>query len=142
MKAQIISRFIPITKKKAPLMLSRVQAGFPSPADDYIENVLDLNELFQVDPSSTFFAEVIGESMINTGITPGDILCVRKDLEAKDGKIVVAGIDGEFTVKRLHKSGNKIVLEAANEDYPDIVPESEQDVRIWGVVTGFVRLFK
>ncbi len=125
---------------KIDFVSSSVQAGFPSPAEDYAENPIDINDLFQIEPSSSFFVRAEGESMVYSGIMPGDVLCVRKDLDAKDGDIVIASIDSEFTVKTLRKKGNTIIFEAANADFPDIIPDSEQDVRIWGVVTGLARV--
>lgn len=128
--------------KTIPFFTTLVQAGFPSQADDYLEKSIDINDLFHVDEATSFYVRAVGMSMKNAGINPGDILCVRRDLEATDGDIVIAAIDSEFTVKTFRKKGNSIIFEASNEDFPDIIPESEQDVQIWGVVTGFARVFK
>lgn len=130
------------TYKPIPFLLSHVQAGFPSQADDYLEKTIDINELFSVDEATSFYVRAIGMSMKNSGIMPGDILHVRRDLEPKDGDIVIAAIDNEFTVKTFRKKNGCIIFEASNEDFPDIIPESEQDVQIWGVVTGFARVLK
>jgi DNA polymerase V len=142
MKVSILSPLVPHLRKEIPLMLEAVQAGFPSPADDYVKEPIDINDLFQVDEATTFYVEVKGESMIYSGIMPGDVLCVRKDLEPLQGDIVIAVIDDEFTVKRFIKRGAQVIFEAANEDYPDIIPGAMQHVRIWGVVTGLARQMK
>ncbi|MEO5646171.1 MAG: translesion error-prone DNA polymerase V autoproteolytic subunit [Candidatus Paceibacterota bacterium] len=142
MKVSILTTLPHSHHKVIPIVLAKVQAGFPSPADDYIESALNINDLFQVDESSTFFVRVEGSSMINAGIMNGDILCVRRDLEPKEGKIVIAIIDSEFTVKRFMKKGKRVIFEAANDDYPSIEPQDGQSVEIWGVVTGFARTFK
>lgn len=125
-----------------PLSLAFVQAGFPSPADDYTENSIDLEGLFDVNQTSTFFVRVEGMSMAQAGIQPDDVLCVRKDFVPRDGDIVIAVIDTDFTVKRFRKRGGSVVFEAANEDFPDIIPDENQEVRIWGVVTGLARVFR
>jgi DNA polymerase V len=142
MKVSLISSFEPKNRIEIPLAQEHIQAGFPSPADDYIGDVIDINDLFQVDDSSTFYVIVDGESMIYSGIMPGDVLCVRKDFEPLQGDIVIAIIDDMFTVKRFKKRGSQIIFEAANEDYPDIIPGEMQYVRVWGVVTGLARQMK
>ena len=119
-----------------PLFLTKVNAGFPSPADDYIEKQLDLNDLFIKHPAATFFVKVEGESMCNADIHTGDILIVDRALEPSDGKIVVAVLNGEFTVKRIRiKSSKKVILEAENADYPSIEISQNIDFQVWGVVT-------
>ena len=123
-------------------MLHVVQAGFPSPADDYINEVIDINDLFQVNEASSYFVRAEGLSMIYDGIMPGDVLCVRKDLQPYNGDIVIASIDNEFTVKRFKKIGTRLILEAANEEFPNIEPTEVQDVQIWGVVTGLARVLR
>lgn len=130
------------THKSIPLVSHYVKAGFASPADDYIERVIDINDLFQVDESTSFYVRAEGQSMKNSGIMPEDILCVRKDLEPVDGDIVIAAIDNEFTVKTFRKRGNQIVFEASNEDFENIIPIEGQDVQVWGVVTGLARVLK
>ncbi|AHF95037.1 family S24 peptidase (plasmid) [Opitutaceae bacterium TAV5] len=117
-----------------PLMLSGVKAGFPSPAEDYTDRTLDLNEHLIPRPSATFLVRASGESMVAAGILDGAILVVDRSLEARDGSIVVALVDGCFTVKRLRTRGNSHTLEAANPAYPDIMPLDDES-RIWGVVT-------
>ena len=127
-----------------PLSLASVyvKAGFPSPADDYTESVIDINDLFQVNEATSFYVRAEGLSMKNSGIMPEDILCVRKDLEPIDGDIVIAGIDNEFTVKTFRKNGRSIFFEASNEDFDNIVPVEGQEVQVWGVVTGLARVLK
>jgi DNA polymerase V len=126
---------------KLPLFLSNVKAGFPSAADDYLDKKLDLNEFLIKHPSSTFFVKVKGDSMINAGIQSGDILIVDRSIEAKDKKVVVAIINGEFTVKRLKKSKDKIFLLAENPKYSPIEITSGMDFEIWGVVLHVIHSF-
>jgi DNA polymerase V len=121
-------------KRYRPLFLSSVKAGFPSPADDYLDKKLDLNEYLIKHPASTFFVKVKGDSMIGAGINSGDILIVDRSIEPKHHKIVVAILNGEFTVKRLHKKRDQIVLLAENAQYQPIEIKSGMDFEIWGVV--------
>ncbi len=124
------------------LYLSRVQAGFPSPADHYVEKSLDLNEHLIEHPAATFFVRVSGDSMIGAGIHNNDILIVDRSLKAKHNSIVIAVLNGELTVKRLKLQPNRCVLTPENPDYPEIVITGEMDFRIWGVVTAVVHQFK
>lgn len=124
-----------------PIFTSRVQAGFPSPADDYLEDQLDLNKHLIYHQEATFFVRAQGESMLNAGIHPGDILVVDKSLTAKSGKIVIAVVDGEFTVKRLYKYKGKITLKAENPDFDDIVINENNELIIWGVVTSVIHQY-
>ncbi len=128
--------------KPIPLVSHYVKAGFASPADDYTERVIDINDLFHVDESTSFYVRAEGYSMKNSGIIPEDILCVRKDLEPIDGDIVIAAIDNEFTVKTFRKKGNQIFFEASNEEFENIIPVEGQEVQVWGVVTGLARVLK
>jgi len=123
------------TSLPLPLLGVKIPAGFPSPAEPYIERPLDLNEYLIQHPAATFFIRVSGHSMINAGIHDQDILIVDRSLEPKPNKIVIAVIDGEMTVKRLKKDelGN-FFLASENPDYPDIEVKAESDVTIWGVV--------
>lgn len=118
-----------------PLYSSKVQAGFPSPADDYIERYLDLNAEFIKHPAATFLVTATGDSMIDAGIHSGDVLIVDRSLEAVDGKIVIAAINGELTVKRLSKRKGRVQLMPANPKFKPIDITEEQDLVIWGVVT-------
>ena len=113
---------------------TRVQAGFPSPAEDHLEESLDLNTLVIDNPSATFFVRVAGESMREIGITDGDILVVDRSIESWENRIVVAVIDSEFTIKRFTKRNGTVVLEAENPDYPSIRITEEIDFSVWGVV--------
>jgi DNA polymerase V len=112
-----------------------VRAGFPSPADDYIECKLDLNTHLIQHPSATFFVKAAGDSMKNAGIDSGDMLIVDRSLEATHGKIVIAAINGELTVKRLSHQQGKIQLLAENPDYEPILITDDLELVIWGVVT-------
>lgn len=118
-----------------PLFSNSVEAGFPSPADDYIERHLDLNQEFIKHPSATFMLRASGNSMVNAGIFSGDMLLVDRSITPTDGKIVIAAIDGELTVKRLSSKGGKVQLLAENPLFPPIDITHEQDMVIWGVVT-------
>ncbi|MEO0940855.1 MAG: translesion error-prone DNA polymerase V autoproteolytic subunit [Cyanobacteria bacterium J06642_12] len=126
-------------RQERPLFASRVPAGFPSPADDYIDMHLDLNDYLIDCPAATYHVQVSGDSMIDAGIVDGDILIVNRSLEATHHAIVVAIVDGEPTVKRLHLEPSNIQLRPENADYPTIRIGEEQDLQIWGVVTGVVR---
>ena len=116
-------------------------AGFPSPAEQYIEQALDLNELLVKHPAGTFFVRVAGDSMIQAGIFPGDILVVDRAEEAVDGSIVIAAVDGEFTVKYLRHTYNGIQLIAGNPDYKPITFTGESELQIFGVVTSAIHQF-
>lgn len=126
------------TPYELPLFSSKVRAGFPSPADDYIECKLDLNSHLVKHPAATFLVRAEGDSMKNAGIYSGDMLIVDKSIEPLHGKIVIAAVDGELTVKRLHKTLEKTMLLAENPKYKPIVLNEEQDVIIWGVVTHVI----
>lgn len=121
---------------KLPLYACKVQAGFPSPADDYMEGKLDLNKHLVKHPTATFFVRATGESMLGAGIHPGDILVVDRSLEAKHGKIVIAALDGELTVKRLSKTSSGTALLPENEKFDPIEITHESELVIWGVVTN------
>ena len=119
---------------RIPLLNDSVSAGFPSPADDYTEENIDLNEHLISNPFSTFFLRVKGDSMINAGIKDKDLIIVDKSLIAKPGDIVIAMIDGEFTIKRLSIKNDELYLKAENHNYPDFRFKNHIDVQIWGVV--------
>ena len=116
-----------------PLAGERVAAGFPSPADDYVEVGIDLNEQLIRHPTSTFFLRVSGESMLGAGIHHGDLLVVDRSLDPRPGRVVVAVLDGEFTLKRLVQHQGRLRLEAANPAYPPLELHRCGDVQIWGV---------
>lgn len=124
-----------IRRLPLPLFSGKVAAGFPSPADDYIEKTLDLNELLIQHPAATFFARAEGLSMINAGIHPNDILVINRAIEPTPGKIVICALNGELTVKRLERDGERWLLKAENPEYPDIPLHDELEMVIWGVVT-------
>lgn len=118
---------------------SRISAGFPSPADDYLENVLDLNKALMSNPSATFFGRVSGFSMKDAGIDHGDLLVIDKSLKYKKGALAVCFINGEFTLKRIKISHDKIILMPANPDYEPIVVSEDADFKIWGIVTHVIK---
>ncbi len=120
---------------------SRPQAGFPSPGDDLIEKVLDINDLVVKHPASTFFVRVEGDSMIGAGIFSGDVLVVDRSITPKDGLIVVAAVYGELVVKRLRSRGDTHELISENEAYQPITVQGHDDCFVWGVVVGSVRQF-
>jgi len=128
--------FMPEKGKKLKLDLysSTISAGFPSPAEDYLDKKLDLNEYLIRNPSATFLVKVNGNSMINAGINNGDILIVDRSLEPADGKVVIGVINGEFTVKRIRKSGKKLFLEPENDLFKSIEITEDTDFKTWGVV--------
>jgi DNA polymerase V len=123
------------SKIEIPLFTAGVSAGFPSPADDFIDKTLDLNEFLISHPSATFFVRVEGTSMIEAGIHPGDILIVDKALEAGPGSIVIAVIEGEFTVKRFQRTEGRCFLLAENPNFKPIEITEGMRVEVWGVVT-------
>ena len=118
-----------------PLVLSRVSAGFPSPADDYVEGHLDLHELTGALLPSCYWMRAEGESMVGAGILSGDLLLVDRALEPQNGDVVVAAVDGELTVKRFLRRGRRTALLAANPEYPSIELCEGQELTVWGVVT-------
>lgn len=121
-----------------PLFASRVPAGAPVPADDLRERDIDLNQHLVHHPDSTFLVTVKGDSMIDAGIHDGDLLVVDRALEPKPGKVVVAVVNGELTVKRLAKSGKTILLVPENPAYRPIEVDEEASFFIWGVVTNVI----
>ena len=121
------------TRLSLPLAGEQVAAGFPSPADDYVEVGIDLNDQLIRHPTSTFFLRVSGESMLGAGIHDGDLLVVDRSLDPRPGRVVVAVLDGEFTLKRLAKHHGRLRLEAANPAYPPLELHRCGDVQIWGV---------
>lgn len=126
------------TNLELPLYLATVPAGFPSPAEDYIDKELDLNEHLVKHPSATFFVRVAGDSMRDAGISPGDILVVDRAVEAQTGHIVIAALDGELTVKRLRKQNGRLFLIPDNPEYAPMEISSEASFQVWGVVTYII----
>ena len=121
-----------------PLFAEKVPAGFPSPATDYVEDRLDLNQLLIQHPEATFFVQVKGNSMIGAGIHDGDKLVVDRSINPTHGHVVIAVVDGDFTVKRLHRQDGFVKLIAENPEYPDITFKVGQELQIFGVVTSVI----
>ena len=121
-----------------PLFFSQVEAGFPSPAEDYIDRKIDLNQELIRSPSSTYFLRVGGRSMEDANIYEGDILIVDRAVKATPNNIVVAIVNSEFTVKKLIKRGNDFFLESQPPEYISIRIRKEMDVTIWGVVLWII----
>ena len=118
-----------------------ISAGFPSPADDFIELTIDLNKHLIKHKDTTFFAKVKGHSMKNAGIFDGDLLVIDKSLEPTDGKIAICQIDGEFTVKRIKVEKDVIWLIAENENYQPIKVTPDNELMIWGIVIHSIKSF-
>lgn len=116
-----------------------ISAGFPSPADDFLDISIDLNKELIKNPSTTFFGRVKGDSMINAGLSDGDLLVIDKSLEPINHKIAVCFIDGEFTVKRIKIEKDKVWLVAENEKYKPIEVTKENDFLVWGIVTTIIK---
>lgn len=132
----------PTTKVQIPIALERVQAGFPSPAQDYIDKTVDLNEHLIKNVNSTFIMKVDSLSMLKIGIDINDELIVDRSLEPKHKDIVVAVLDNQLTVKRLMIENDRCWLKSENEDYSDIDPRNYQSFEVWGVVTKVIKSFK
>ena len=124
-----------------PFFATAVQAGFPSPADDYLEGALDLNEHLIRRPAATFFLRVLGDSMTGAGIHSGDLLIVDRSVHPADGRIVIAVVDGELTVKRLSRRRGRVRLMPENPRYRPIEIRDGQDLQIWGVVLHVIHSF-
>ena len=124
-----------------PICGVSVRAGFPSPADDFVVERLDIMQLLVKHPQATYFWFVRCDSMRDAGIEDGSIIAVDRAIKPKHGSIVVAIVDGECTVKYLHQRAGRIKLRAANPTYPDIIPRDSQTIVVWGVVSGCVKLF-
>ena len=129
------------SKKKLKLLIveSGISAGFPSPADDFLDYSIDLNKELINNPDATFYGRVKGNSMKNAGLDDGDLLIIDKSLEPRNGKIAVCFIDGEFTVKRIKIDKNVCWLVPENKDYKPIKVSEENDFLIWGIVTTVIK---
>lgn len=125
-------------KFRLPLYAHRIPAGFPSPAEDYVEDRLDLNELLVKRQEATYFLRVKGDSMVGAGIHPGDLIIVDRSVDPQDGHVVVAEVNGELTVKRLRWVSGLPELHPENPVYPVIRFKDGEELRIWGVVTNAV----
>lgn len=135
----------PVALSNAPLLaqlfIERVRAGFPSPAEDLGAQRIDLTKVLITHPQATYLLRARGHSMVEAGILDGDILVVNRALVARHNHIVVAIVDGDFTVKRLFLVAGRIKLRAANRTFPDIMPKEGQLLEVWGVVTASVTQF-
>lgn len=123
-----------LTTQPLPLLDTLLSCGFPSPADDYQLELVDLNRLMLRHPDASFLARASGQSMVGAGINDGDVLAVDRSMEAQHGDVVVACVEGEYMVKRLEKRVNSVALVAENPAYPPVVVHNAEDLRIWGVV--------
>ncbi|EDX82742.1 Peptidase S24-like domain protein [Synechococcus sp. PCC 7335] len=132
-------RLIPYRSHLLPLYSCPVSAGFPSPATDHLDGHINLNEHLIPHPSATFLVRADGWSMVGEGIHHEDLLIVDRSEEPRHGRVVVAAIDGELTVKKLCQKEQQTFLMAANPDYPSIELGEDADVRIWGVVIHIIR---
>lgn len=141
MNAVILARATADASLAIPFFLDRVPAGFPSPAQDYIEQTLDLNELCIRHPAATYFVRAEGDSMIEVGIFSGDILVVDRALQAEHGDIVIAGLNGEMTVKQL-EIHPRFRLKPCNPKYRAIPVSEEHELEIFGVVTNVIHRFQ
>ncbi|WP_426436790.1 LexA family protein [Bradyrhizobium genosp. P] len=143
-RASGITAFLDVatrTSATISLVSSKVAAGFPSPADDYLDRALDFNELLVKNPAATFAVRVAGDSMIGAGIFPDDIAIVDRSLAPTDRCIILALVDGEFTLKRYRRRGGKTWLQAENPDYKDIQITDDVPFEVWGVVSNSIRTF-
>lgn len=134
MSLQLLGRAGSVSACELPLFSSSVSAGFPSPADDFIEARLDLNRHLIEHPAATFFLRASGDSMINAGIYPGDMLVVDNLVEPRHDNIVIAALNGDMTVKRLFKQSGRMALLSENNAYPPIFIHDGLDFSVWGVV--------
>lgn len=133
------------TKLPLPYADIGVRAGFPSPAQDYIDKSLDFNRELIEHPAATFYARIVGDSMINAGIAEGDIVVIDRAEDPRQNDIVVAFINGEFTIKYIDFSELKqrhIWLRPGNPDYPPIKVSADEDFRVWGVVVKVIKSFR
>ena len=131
-----------IIKKPLPIFESGVSAGFPSPAEDHLDLSLDLNEYIVKHPSSTFYIYAKGDSMIDSNIQDGDLMVVDKSINPNNKSIVIAVINGEFTVKRILYIDKKMYLSPDNQKYNTIEITTDMDFEIWGVVTHVIHQYK
>lgn len=122
-----------------PLIGEGIRAGFPSPAEDFIDVSIDLNRELVKNPSSTFYARVKGNSMQDAGIHDGDLIIIDKSLEPTNGRIAVCFIDGDFTIKRIKMESDCCWLVPANSDFNPIKVTAENDFMVWGVVAHVIR---
>ena len=140
-----ISALQPVPISETPLLVlllqNRVTAGFPSPAEDLGAQRIDLTQVLITHPQATYFLRASGHSMVEAGIFDGDILVVDRAVKPRHNHVVVAVVDGDFTVKRLYQRAGRTKLKAANPTFADIVPKEGQTIEVWGVVTSSIKQF-
>ncbi|MCM1501618.1 MAG: translesion error-prone DNA polymerase V autoproteolytic subunit [Bacteroidales bacterium] len=122
-----------------PVAIEGIHAGFPSPAQGYMDQFIDLNRELVRHPSATFYGRVVGDSMIDAGVEEGDVLVIDKAIEARDGDMAVCFVDGEFTLKYLSFGEGFLRLVPANKAYPEIKITEVNDFTVWGVVTYVIK---
>ena len=137
-KVEIVYKPDRSTKRRQPMFIATVSAGFPSPAADYEEGKLDLNKHLIKNPVATFFVRVTGDSMLKAGIHSGDLLVVDRSIETRDKNVVIAVVNGELTVKRIRIRKNKLMLIAENDAYQNQEINDQIDFEVWGVVTNVI----
>jgi DNA polymerase V len=138
-----VAAFLDVESRSAlrvPMMAWSATCGFPSPAEDYVDRPLDFNELLIEHPAATFAIRIEGESMTGAGIFPGDIAVVDRAKEPVNGSIVLALLDGSFTVKRYRIKDGAVVLQAENPAFPDMALSDGQSFEVWGVITRSIRM--
>ncbi len=140
-----ISTSVPVPVSDAPLLAmllkNRVCAGFPSPAEDLGGQRIDLTQMLVVHPQATYFLRSRGHSMVEAGIFDNDIMVVDRAVKPRHNHIVVAIVDGDFTVKYLYQRSGRVKLKSANPTFPEIVPKEGQTIEVWGVVTATIKQF-
>ena len=127
------------TSLKLPFADQGIQAGFPSPAQDYVSESIDLNREIVRHPAATFYGRVSGDSMIGDGIDPDDIIVIDRSLEPRDGDLAVCCVDGDFTLKRIKLEKDRVWLLPSNEAYDPILVTEDNRFEIWGVVTYTIK---
>ncbi|MDA3879151.1 MAG: translesion error-prone DNA polymerase V autoproteolytic subunit [Prolixibacteraceae bacterium] len=137
----IIKPIVLETTLSLPLALDGISAGFPSPAQDFIDVPIDLNKELIKNPTSTFFGRVAGDSMKNAGIDNGDLLVIDKSIRPRDGMIAVCFLDGEFIMKQIQIVDDGCWLIAANEQYPPVKVGADNTFEIWGIVKHVIKSF-
>lgn len=137
-KVEIVYKPDRSTKRRQPIFIATVPAGFPSPAADYEEGKLDLNRHLIRNPAATFFVRVTGDSMLKAGIHNGDLLVVDRSIEPRDKNVVIAVLNGELTVKRIRIRKNKLTLVAENDAYRSQEINDQMEFEVWGVVTNVI----
>ena len=137
-KVEIVYKPNRSTKRRQPIFMATVPAGFPSPAADYEEGKLDLNRHLIKNSPATFFVRVTGDSMVKAGIHDGDLLVVDRSIEPRDKNVVIAVVNGELTVKRIRIRKNRLTLEAENEAYKSQEINDGIEFEVWGIVTNVI----